>query len=135
MERGDPRVRGAQALDARLQHRQQHRRRVRGVQHLELVPQRDGRLVPLESPARGVTLAGQPLRLAGLLEQRPTLGQRPVRLGPPVTGRGQRVAVPLQADETVLPRAEPDLAISDRVLRDLEPSRGHIQTDDLGHAR
>ena len=124
MQLADPRVEGAQALDAAA------RTTGSGLgdgcvvgEGLELGGDLDRLAVALVAFGRGVALGGDPLGLARLLEHAATLGQGRLGLGPPVAGAGQRVAIALELGERELALLERRLRLLDGLLGDLEPAR------------
>ena len=123
LERPDLGLLAAQALDRGSQHGERRRRRVPRLQLGQLVKDGDRLAVALVALAGGVALRDEPLGLAGLLEHRPALDDRLVRVGAALAGLRQHVAVPLQPDEQLLAGPELGRDVGDHVVRDLEPAR------------
>jgi hypothetical protein len=90
------------------------------VQLGQLLGDRHGLAVALESLLGADPLGGQPLGLACLVEEGPTLGQACLGLAPPLTGAGEGVAIPLQLGEGELALLDGQPGLLDRILGDLE---------------
>jgi len=74
----------------------------------------------LETFLRGEALGAQPLRLAGLFEDRAAFGEIAVRGGPTVAGAGQGVAIVFQLVQGELALLDGGLGPSDRLFGELE---------------
>src|SRR6478672_7197423 len=68
----------------------------------------------------GIAFGRQTLSLAGLLEQRAALRERCLRLGPPVAGARQAVAVPLELGQGELALFDRNIGLDEGLLGDLE---------------
>ena len=79
--------------------------------------------IALEALLAADSLGGQSLGLAGLLEKRPPLGERPFDLGPPLTCAGEGVAVPLELSQRQLALLDGQPRLLDRVLGVFEAAR------------
>src|SRR5204863_10220397 len=103
--------------------RQRVRRWVGPGQLVDLVADLDGGAVALEAFLGRRPLCGQTLGLAGLLEQRASLGEGRVGSCPSLASAGEGVAVALELVESGLPLFDDLARPIDRLLGNLEPPR------------
>ena len=134
LELADPLVHGAQPLDGPAEDRQRVWRRVGRGQAVDLGGDLDGLPVALVALARGGALGGDPLGLAGLLEEAPALGQRGLGIGPAVSGGRQRIAVLLELGQGQLALLQRGLGLGHGLVGDLEPARGCARPWSSGRA-
>jgi hypothetical protein len=93
------------------------------MEHGQFFGNLDALAEALEALLGGHPFRGQSLAHARLLEQRATLDQDAVRLGPTVAGAGQDVAITLELCQRMLTLLDGGPGLVDRFFGDLQPAR------------
>ncbi len=130
LELTDPLVHGPQPLDGSANHGQRMRRRMGRCQAVDLGGNLDRLAIPVVALGCGRSFGADPLRLAGLLEQAATFGQRGGGIGSSLASRGQRVTVALELSKPGLALLQGGSGLGHGLVGHLEPSRVALA---LGH--